>query len=530
MKISVITAIVVSLMCLSSADATIINVPVDQTTIQAGIDASVNGDTVLVQPGLYVENINFNGHSIVLGSLFLTTGDTSYIDSTIIDGNSLESVVIIEDLLTVPFPAVIGFTIRNGYTEINGGGIRCVNSNALISHNFITMNSTGPNLSQPVKRGGGIYCSHGEPIITYNKITENTAKAGAGMSCVSGSPTISYNTILSNTTAINGIGGGIECFDVQASMIISHNIINNNFASSDGGGINAAGYGTISDNVLIGNRSEGTWGYGGGAIMCANEDVLNNIIIGNTTTYSGGGIWGGDGLISNNVIVGNSGYKGGGIFILGIPILDNNTIYGNSAYETGGGLYFHSFLNCQVKNTICWNNNPNNVDKWESNSSIVTYCDIEGGWEGEGNIDRDPMFCDPAENDFHIADVSCCLGAGEGGVDIGALGVGCYAIEYLTGDVNMYGGAWPPSSTGPDVTYLVNYFRSLPTSHACLLDGFWASADANGDCDVIGSDVTRLVNVFRGIGNIGYCPSYPPMWLISGDLPDEAPEGWPGCE
>jgi len=101
---------------------------------------------------------------------------------------------------------------------------------------------------------------------------------------------------------------------------------------------------------------------------------------------------------------------------------------------------------------------------------------------------------------------------------------------YLPGDVNMFGGTWPPSATGPDVTYLVNFFRGTPTSPSCLLGGFWASADANGDCNVIGSDVTKLVNVFRGIGSIGYCPSYPPAWPTPTDLPAEAPSGWPNCE
>ena len=131
---------------------------------------------------------------------------------------------------------------------------------------------------------------------------------------------------------------------------------------------------------------------------------------------------------------------------------------------------------------------------------------------------------------FHLADISCCLGAGEDGADIGALGIGCYADEYVAGDVNMFNGAWPPTVIGGDVTYLVNYFRSLPASQPCLLAGFWTSADANGDCLIIGSDVTRLVLYFRGQGEIYYCPEYPPMWLSSDDLPEEAPEGWPGCE
>ena len=50
---------------------TIINVPADYTTIQSGINAAADTDTVLVQPGIYVENINYNGKLITVGSLFI---------------------------------------------------------------------------------------------------------------------------------------------------------------------------------------------------------------------------------------------------------------------------------------------------------------------------------------------------------------------------------------------------------------------------------------------------------------------------
>ena len=63
--------------------STIINVPADYSTIQQGIDAGQDGDTVLVQPGTYYENIDFNGNDVLLGSMFIMTGDTSYISSTI---------------------------------------------------------------------------------------------------------------------------------------------------------------------------------------------------------------------------------------------------------------------------------------------------------------------------------------------------------------------------------------------------------------------------------------------------------------
>ena len=103
-------------------------------------------------------------------------------------------------------------------------------------------------------------------------------------------------------------------------------------------------------------------------------------------------------------------------------------------------------------------------------------------------------------------------------------------FAYLPGDVNMYNGAWPPVVIGSDVTYLVNHFRGITSNPSCLVGGFWCSADINGDCTVIGSDVTRLVNFFRGTGSVNHCQDYMPVWESPQDLPAEAPPGWPGCE
>jgi hypothetical protein len=101
-------------------------------------------------------------------------------------------------------------------------------------------------------------------------------------------------------------------------------------------------------------------------------------------------------------------------------------------------------------------------------------------------------------------------------------------FEYRPGDANMWVGAWPPAVLGGDVTYLVNYFGGI--NPPCNLDGFYCSADINGDCQVLGNDVTAFVNFFRGLGTIQYCPDYPPAWPTPGDIPAEAPPGWPNCE
>jgi hypothetical protein len=110
----------------------------------------------------------------------------------------------------------------------------------------------------------------------------------------------------------------------------------------------------------------------------------------------------------------------------------------------------------------------------------------------------------------------------------GTIEVVAPAYAYLPGDANMFLGLWPPQVIGNDVTYLVNYFTGA--TQPCLLDGFYCAADVNGDCQVIGSDITRLQNYFLGGPPPAYCPDYPPLWPTRGDLPPNAPDGWPNCE
>jgi len=130
-------------------NATIINVPTDIDSIQGGIDLAVDGDTVLVQVGTYVENINFNGKNIVVGSLTLTTGDTSLISQTVIDANGSGSVVTFEngeDTTAI----LCGFTITGGRGTIVGD-------------------------ISPV--GGGIYINNSNPQLKYLNIINNLSYA-----------------------------------------------------------------------------------------------------------------------------------------------------------------------------------------------------------------------------------------------------------------------------------------------------------------------------------------------------------------
>jgi len=303
-KTAIIWGACAILMAIPSA-ATIINIPADYSTIQQGIDASVDNDTVLVQPGVYIENINFNGHNIVLGSLFLTTGDESYIGQTIIDGDSAGSVVTFINSETNS-AVLTGFTITNGSSDM-GAGIYCNGSSPVISHNIITGNEayhiTGG-------KGGGIFCYFSNLILLDNVIMANYASGpleswGGGIYCGYFAPTISGNIITRNLSLR---GGGLFC--LESDPAVNGNIINDNTGTFWGGGFYLDG----SDPVII-----------------------NSVIYGNEARWSeGGGLYlenGSNPVITNSILWADSAFtEGDEIYIEnGLPTLSYTNIYGGWA-------------------------------------------------------------------------------------------------------------------------------------------------------------------------------------------------------
>jgi len=176
----------------SNTPANVINVPLDQPTIQAGIDASAHGDTVLVQPGTYVENINYNGKYIVVGSLFLTTGDTTYISQTIIDGSTQDTSTVIFGNIIYSTVVLSGFTISNGSGD-RGGGILCLYGRPRLDHLLVTGNMAD--------LGGGIYVEQCTSRIVNVTISGNIASSkGGGIYCQHNSNLSLVNTILWNNS------------------------------------------------------------------------------------------------------------------------------------------------------------------------------------------------------------------------------------------------------------------------------------------------------------------------------------------
>lgn len=204
-------------------------------TIKDGLQASSNGDTVLVSPGTYYES----GLSIPRGVALKSTNGAS---QTIIDGNKADSNISMWSNTTIE-----GFTIQNYDHTWWGGGI-IVNSvltgeSCTIKNNIITNNKAN--------YGGGIYVTSdaSQVVISNNTITNNEATGGSHGGGVkidnwSSIATFSGNTITGNTAAFKGggvyVGSGATCSD------FSGNTISGNTAK-----------GGTCENVQIGDINQG---------------------------------------------------------------------------------------------------------------------------------------------------------------------------------------------------------------------------------------------------------------------------------
>ncbi|MCU0370014.1 MAG: DUF1565 domain-containing protein [Bacteroidales bacterium] len=204
----------------------IIRIPGDYPTIRQGMEAASEGDTVLVSPGTYKENLEFDGTNLTLASLFLTTQDTSYISATIIDGSSLGSVITVqyyEDAATL----ISGFSIIHGNGGSDGGGLYIRNASPVLEHLVIRENVA--------EFGGGICLKSCHPLIRNCRIENNYASVyGGGMACESSAmATLEQVTITANHSGV--AGGGIYCFQNNDLSLSGTNITYNH--SGVGGGL-----------------------------------------------------------------------------------------------------------------------------------------------------------------------------------------------------------------------------------------------------------------------------------------------------
>jgi predicted outer membrane repeat protein len=434
-------------------------------TIQAGIEAAVNGDTVLVADGTYTDtgnkNIDFHGKAITVRA---ANGPEACIIDCQNSGRGLyfhsaESAASI----------VRGLTIREG-NATDGGGIFCQGSSPTLANCVITGNSV-------TQHGGGIYCSAGSPTLADCTIAENSATGaypayGGGVYCENGAnPTLTDCTIVGNWadgtrsswSEANSRGGGVCCYASGPTFTrctIAENSVLGDWVAGGlamGGAVFSSGSSptftdcTIAENsaladydaeagalyciastatlancTITGNSAHAEYAFGGALLCyCDINTTLTNCALTGNWAFSESGNQGSGGAIYSRmcnsptlascVIIGNwTGSSGHGAILCadyGSPALSNCTVAWNTVGEGAISCYFHG-SNPRITNCILWSDTPAEVYSY-GGAPLITYCDVQGGWPGAGNIDADPLFADPNDADYHLSANSPCIDAGD---------------------------------------------------------------------------------------------------------------------
>ena len=191
-------------------------VPAEYGSIQAAIQACVDGDTVIVSPGMYYETINFGGKDIVVTGT--DPNDPRIVAYTILNGQQDGTVVTFENGET-PKAVLTGFTITGGFGTIDttlgagfrtfwGAGVFCKQASPTITRNIIVNNDgpldiSGADVSQyRLCYGGGIGCLNSAAVITHNVIRGNSGYVGGALIAYLGDVTVTNNLIYDNSAPV----------------------------------------------------------------------------------------------------------------------------------------------------------------------------------------------------------------------------------------------------------------------------------------------------------------------------------------
>lgn len=245
----------------------VLRVPSAYSTIQSAIDAAITGDTVLVAPGVYTENISFGGHRVRLMS---EGGASTTTIRALSLGSSTVKFVTGEDSLSV----IDGFTVKS---VGNGDAIFCQSSRPIIQNCDLTEDTPidGPTY--------GVRLQSAVPIIRHNRIFGQRYGI-RGLNC-SGTE-IAFNEIFQQSSSNESYGIWMD--GASFNCIVHHNVVRDIV----GPGSTALGmaidgrYARIHNNTIVRNR------IGLRASVSTVDTVFNNIIAFNQSTgFSAGYAW-----------------------------------------------------------------------------------------------------------------------------------------------------------------------------------------------------------------------------------------------
>lgn len=336
-------------------------------TVSSAIDASSNGDEIIVMPGTYAETIDFGGRSIRIRST--NPKDSATVAQTVIDGAGGGPVVTFSS--GESSQAVLqGMTIANGFTNENGAGILCTNGSS--------------------------------PTIIDNNIRRNRAMmSGAGLYFINASPTVYGNTFFGNEAEIRG--GAI--YGENGSALIENNNIRQNSAGCNAGGGVYLEAGTDGSRLVANTFFRNVSRLGGGlAINAASPRIERNRFVNNVAFPRAGAIScvQSNSVFANNIIAGNRANIAAAIDVnQGDISLHCNTIASNLALDAGICLFIGGAQGDLMGNIFSNNIGGVAVQALAGGSVNVDYSnffqnldgDVSGTvTQGANNLSVDPEF------------------------------------------------------------------------------------------------------------------------------------------
>ena len=483
-------------------------------TIQSGIDAAQNGDTVQVAAGTYPESLTWSSKVIFLNG---AGADQTIIDPSAASGGPGGRCLEIDG---VPYTAVVGGVIvqarlegigfRGGTATSFGGGVLLAGLGRTVS---VSRCAFIANRANPLSFGGGMAIYSCGASVSDCSFEGNSAGVGGALGLY-GNPFSVYDTTLTGCTFSKNLaasgrnpGRGGAMWTADVNPIISNCEFFDNRSDTAGGIYEDNAHGKIVNCLFERNAATSNGNSGGGMVLFNSSSAVTNCrFIGNTASDAGGGI---ELLVSHSAITGcsfsnNSAFfRGGGMAVFAsIPTVTNCTFAGNTVvfYAWGGGGIYQAYGNAAggnaVTNCIFWGNSILWDNQHQSTAQIamdtagalnVTYCDIQDGWAGLANIDADPLFTDAAGSDLHLQAGSACIDAGInaalpagyttdlGGdprVAAGTVDLGVYEVQHQNHA--------PVASAGGDQTVNVPHDGSPVTNKSTFtLNG--SGSDPDGD-------------------------------------------------
>lgn len=381
----------------------------DAPTIQAGLDSAHAGDRVVLARGVYTwASQDARGDCMMRLKPDVALEGEGFLLDTVVDAQQQGRVLMFSE----PGNATVtGLAIRGGRVvgaNARGGGVLSMKgANLTLTTCFIAGNRVE---ASGTAMGGAVYLEGGSIVGCY--ITGNVAIGDSAM------------------------GGGVYCWGstVSGRTVVIENTCRSTGRASLGGGICAAGGGTISGSVIHENVGTGGQSVKGGGVYVLGG-VIEQCWVSRNRGAHGSGIYCSDADILESVLMENTAGSAGGVIASAsrdLPSrIQNCTVIANTTELVGGGTAAIALESGgTVSNTIVVSNDEAAC----SGAITATCCDFYDnaggntlcGADGGGNFSADPLFCvlDPvgrANVDIR-SDSPCAPGNHPDGAECGLIG------------------------------------------------------------------------------------------------------------